>query len=459
MSLLLEALKKAELAKQSAKPDGEETDAIEFEPQPERAEREPEPKTIITRGDLPDISSSLEILSDELPSKPVRRPDAQAEPPPAAAAPAFQPSSTRPLPAASKAQAFATPTQAKEQRAAARQMFETKEAEYNPRRNFYITVGAIIAAGVGYAGYVWWQLQPKAFSSVVARQSPGAIPPAPQAVPAAAPQVAPTAVPATATPKVAAPPETDAAKGAALPVKPPDVAVTAPGGPVFARRGPGGGTAAVGPRTTDASPAARKDGPPITITPPTLAVDPAVERAYAFYQQGDLASAHDAYQQALHRDSINRDALLGLAAIDLRKRNFDSAESRYLKLLETDPRDVNALAGLMGLRGQANPVQSESRVKSLIAGNADAPYLHFLLGNLYAQQVRWPEAQDAYFKAHTADPENADFAFNLAISLDQMHQRRPALEYYQRAISLATIRPASFDRAQANARIRELQRQ
>jgi len=456
MSLLLEALKKAELAKQGAKPDDEETDAIEFEPQPERAERKPEPKTIITREDLPDISSSLEILSDELPSKPVRRPDAQAGPPPAAAAPAVERSSTRPLPAASKAQAFATPTQAKEQRAAARQMFETKEAEYNPRRNFYVTVGAIIAAGAGYAGYVWWQLQPKAAYSVATRQSPSAIPPAPAAMPAPAPapQVAPTAVPAKAT----AAPETGTAQGATRPVIPSDVAVAAPGGPVFSRRGPGGG-AAVAPRTTDASPAARKDGPPITITPPTLAVDPAVERAYAFYQQGDLASAHDAYQQALQRDSINRDALLGLAAIDLRKRNFDSAESRYIKLLETDPRDVNALAGLMGLRGQANPVQSESRVKSLIAGNPDAPYLHFLLGNLYAQQVRWPEAQDAYFKAHTADPENADFAFNLAVSLDQMHQRRPALEYYQRATSLATIRPASFDRTQANARIRELQRQ
>lgn len=458
MSLLLEALKKAELAKQGAKPDEEETDAIEFEPQPERAEREPEPKTIITREDLPDISPSLEILSDEIPSKPVRRPDAQAEPPPAAAAPAFQPSSTRPLPAASKAQAFATPTQTKEQRVAARQMFETKEAEYNPRRNFYVTVGAIIAAGVGYAGYVWWQLQPKAAYSVATRQSPSAIPSAPQAVPAAAPQVASATASATAIARAPAPPETDAAKGATLPVKPPDVAATAPGGPVFSRRGPGA-AAAVAPRTTNASPTARKDGPPITITPPTLAVDPAVERAYAFYQQGDLASAHDAYQQALQRDLINRDALLGLAAIDLRKRNFDSAESRYLKLLETDPRDVNALAGLMGLRGQANPVQSESRVKSLIAGNADAPYLHFLLGNLYAQQVRWPEAQDAYFKAHTADPENADFAFNLAVSLDQMHQRRPALEYYQRATSLAATRPASFDRAQANARIRELQRQ
>jgi tetratricopeptide (TPR) repeat protein len=449
MSLLLEALKKAELAKQGTKPDTGVVDSIEFEP--EHAEREAEPKTIITREDLPDISPSLEILGDELPSQPVRRPPARTEPSPEAAASAI--SSARP--AASKAQTFATPTQAK--REAARQIFETKETEYNPRRNFYVAIGVVIAAGACYAGYVWWQLQPRAVYSATARQSPSRIPPVSQTAPATAPQVASTAAPATATPEATVPPKTDA--GTTLPAI---ASNAAPGGPVFTRRL---GAAAVTPRTPGAATAAASpkpahhDAPPITITPPTLAVDPAVERAYAFYQQGDLTSAHDAYQQVLQRDPVNRDALLGLAAIGLRQRNFDIAETRYLKLLEADPRDVNALAGLMSLRGQANPVQSESRVKFLIAGNPDAPYLHFLLGNLYAQQARWPEAQAAYFKAYTSDPENADFTFNLAVSLDQMHQKQPALGYYQRAISLAAARPASFDRVQANARVQELQRQ
>ncbi len=148
-----------------------------------------------------------------------------------------------------------------------------------------------------------------------------------------------------------------------------------------------------------------------------------------------------------------------MAAIDVRARNFDTAEARYLRLLELDPRDASAQAGLMSLRGQIDPVQSESRLKTLIAGNPDSPYLYFALGNQYAQQSRWPDAQAAYFKAYSAESDNADFAFNVAVSLDQMRKSGLALEYYRRAIALSADRPAGFDRAQAAARVRQLERQ
>jgi hypothetical protein len=58
MSLLLEALKKAELAKQAAK--------AEASP-PVPAPHEPT-QPVITRERLPDITHPLEILSDDLPS-------------------------------------------------------------------------------------------------------------------------------------------------------------------------------------------------------------------------------------------------------------------------------------------------------------------------------------------------------------------------------------------------------
>ena len=71
MSLLLEALKKAELAKQAAK--GEAPAA--------GAQAEPLPGTaapVTTREKLPDISQPLEILTEDLPSS-EKRP--AAEPP------------------------------------------------------------------------------------------------------------------------------------------------------------------------------------------------------------------------------------------------------------------------------------------------------------------------------------------------------------------------------------------
>ena len=104
-------------------------------------------------------------------------------------------------------------------------------------------------------------------------------------------------------------------------------------------------------------------------------------------------------------------------------------------------------------------MQSESRLKTLIATNPEATQLHFALGNQYAQQARWAEAQAAFFKAYTGDSENADFAFNLAVSLDHLRQKALALQYYQRAIALAANRPVSFELTQIQTRIQELQRQ
>jgi tetratricopeptide (TPR) repeat protein len=195
---------------------------------------------------------------------------------------------------------------------------------------------------------------------------------------------------------------------------------------------------------------------PIAINAPTLSVDPLVEQAYEAFQRNDLAAARDGYQRALAREPTNRDALLGLAAIDVRSGQLNSAEARYLKLLEIDPRDSHAVASLISLRGQLDPVASESRLKSLIASQPEAALLHFSLGNQYAQQSRWSEAQAAYFKAHSVDPENADYAFNLAVSLDQLHQGKLALEFYQRALALTDRRAASFNPAHARLRVQEL---
>jgi len=104
-----------------------------------------------------------------------------------------------------------------------------------------------------------------------------------------------------------------------------------------------------------------------------------------------------------------------------------------------------------------DPVAAESRVKSMLAAEPAAHVLNFTLGNQFAQQGRWAEAQQQYFKAFTADPENADFAYNLAVSLDHLHQKPQAIEFYRRSLALADRRTATFDRALAAARARDLQ--
>jgi tetratricopeptide (TPR) repeat protein len=443
MSLLLEALKKAELAKQVAK-----AEAPSPEPKPEPT------KPVMTRERLPDISQPLEILSDDLPSSETK----PAEP--AAARPefslqeqeTFEPAA-RPIPSTNE---FARTTE----RAHAQQLFQVKEMDYNPRRPFYLTLGALALVGLGYGGYVWWQMRPKySIPPVELQARPAAIPAQPAI--ASAPVVEPSQPAAAPLPPAQAPQAAPAPARTAVPGIPPIQPVRPPRPRPQQTSGViASGSSALRPESSDStgsvSPRAGEALAPIAINAPTLSIDPLVEQAYQAFQRNDLAVARDGYQRALAREPTNRDALLGLAAIDVRSGQLNSAEARYLRLLEIDPRDSHAVASLISLRGQLDPVASESRLKSLIASQPETALLHFSLGNQYAQQSRWSEAQAAYFKAHSVDPENADYAFNLAVSLDQLHQGKLALEFYQRALALSEKRAASFNPAHARLRVQEL---
>ena len=174
-------------------------------------------------------------------------------------------------------------------------------------------------------------------------------------------------------------------------------------------------------------------------------------------QSGDLVAARRNYQQALRAEPRNIDALLGLAAVELRAGQYAAADHHYQQVLRLDPRNPHAHAGMLALRSQqVDPVAAESRVKSLLAREPSAEGLQFTLGNQYAQQSRWSEAQQAYFKALAADPNNPDFAYNLAVSLDHLRQEKPALQHYQLALKLAETRGAAFDADAVRARIAQL---
>jgi Tfp pilus assembly protein PilF len=440
MSLLLDALKKAELAKQIAKADSATPE------QPAGAEPvadEPAPPSITTRAKLPDITQPLEILTGDLPS---------SEQNPAEAAP------SRPELSLQEPETF-VPVQAAPLtrepgpigggRSQAEQLFQVKEMDYNPRRPFYLTLCALALVGIGYGTYVWWQMQPH-------YAIPPAAVPAAQIATVAAPNPAPTPTPPTvvaAAPSQPAPTPAAAPAGAAVAVIPPIQPTRPPRPRPQARSTPA--PASPSGRTESLAAGAAPERP-IEVNAPILAVDPLVQQGYRAFQRNDLAAARESYQKALVREPNNRDALLGLAAIDVRNGELEAAESRYLKLLEIDPRDSQATAGLVALRGRLDPVASESRLKTLIASQPESAQLYFSLGNQYGNQTRWSEAQSAYFKAYSIDPQNPDYAFNLAVSLDQLRQRKPALEYYQRALALSEKRTPTFDLGQARSRVQEL---
>jgi tetratricopeptide (TPR) repeat protein len=470
MSLLLDALKKAEKAKDDARRreqlDGSDADNSEVQ--------------VRTRGELPDISRPLEIHSEDLSrnassSRDNPVPDAFSTAPLKRSATTQSPDSEHHAETSTKLrQARADGDTAFDpqsaQRTAAKQVFEAKFREPNPRLPFFITMALLGVFAVGTVVYFWYQLRPPpALVNTNAKPPPdekkleapsqpaSQLTPVPQRASSSTQDIpAIPGLPHATQASVSAPVPLTTAKATVPAATSPGVAVKpsvpAEASPVRAR------VAANTSKPQTLPQAARASDPSeFSVNRAVPRVNPRIEVAWQAYNRGDLKVALANYRDVLTEEPTNRDALLGMAALEVRANRLEEAEIYYRRLLQVNPRDPYAQTGLLALRGQlADPVQTESRVKTLLSTDPEAQVLNFTLGNQYAQQGRWSEAQQAYFKAYAAEPENPDFAYNLAVSLDQVRQPKVALEYYRRAIALALQRSSSFDQTLARNRVQEL---
>ncbi|MCH8244345.1 tetratricopeptide repeat protein, partial [Patescibacteria group bacterium] len=181
-----------------------------------------------------------------------------------------------------------------------------------------------------------------------------------------------------------------------------------------------------------------------------------IGEAFLAYKAGDFTSARSKYRQVLENFPDNRDALLGLAAIALNGGDVEQAFMVYSRLLKNNPLDKLARAALINLRSGPDLVGEESAIKLMIRDNPADAFLYFALGNIYAAQSRWAQAQQAFFDAYRYNSSNPAYALNLAVSLDQAGQPETALDYYNVALKLADKGSANFDIANVMVRIQTL---
>jgi tetratricopeptide (TPR) repeat protein len=370
-----------------------------------------------------------------------------------------------------------------------RAVFHAKEASRGRRGRNWVVAGLVpllLLLIVGGLVFVYWDTLAGLVSDKppVAR-TPRTVPqPAADPVPAVA--VAPTVVASTSQPATGTP----GPASAAAPSGPPaSVASTSPGGSVAPPPEPSRAAQPTMQELAAAAPSAQQ------VTNPTDAVSgrrlsaeeqvqrgiqrvglapasptggsafkikrqsipdklhPRLLRAYNAWRSGDLVAAKRDYERVLRSHPRNRDALLGLGAIAVRQGRWDDASDRYTTLLRLNPRDSIAQAGLIAVHENVDPLRGESQIKLLLRVEPDAPHLHFTLGNMYAQQNRWGEAQSAYFAAYRLQTENPDYAYNLAVSLDQLGKAASAADYYRQALELAADNGAAFDQPSVRNRL------
>lgn len=184
-------------------------------------------------------------------------------------------------------------------------------------------------------------------------------------------------------------------------------------------------------------------------------VNPVLMRAYEAYKAGNDNQAQQDYKQVLQRYGPNVDAMLGLGAIAARQGRLADANGWYRKVLEVEPRNDVAKAGMISLHQKNQPQNSESSIKSMLATTPDDANLYAALGDVYAGQGQWSAAQQAYFDAYRFN-SSAENAFNLGVSLDQLGKSQLALPYYQEALNNAD-QSNVIDAAALEARISSIQ--
>ena len=463
MSLLMDALKKAELAKRQGQGEtagdasGQDTTAgLMLEPM---ADSSPPASASAANLSPEALASRLEEIDTQFLAEAREAAAARLKAQATAPSPAAIESSTEQAatnrsartPGAQEARRPQTESAAPQDRSAAQNVFAAKQADKpSGRKNaFAITVGAVTVLAVcGIGGYFWWQLQPKA--PLVASRPPPTAMPAPAVTPPAAVPPAPTIAAAPGAPTAAPATGASAAPGPGIPAaadkEDDDVAPTAAKAPTA-------------PRRTRPAPVAEPDADsPVRVTKAPLKVNPSLLRGFEAFNRGDLEQAQLEYERAQKSDPRNTDALHGLAAIAVRQGRHEQADLLYRRIAEADPQDTVAVSALVNNRSQIDPGAAESRLKSLSAAQPDLAAPQFALGNLYARQGRWNEAQQAYFRAYNAEQDNPDILYNLAISLEHMRQNKLAAQYYALAVAAAQNHRSSFDPAQAAARLQILQR-
>lgn len=427
----MDALRRAEQLHQSAK-SGSAPAPLTLEPLPQKGSSDEAP--------LPELPGRLEELDAQFLAGGASRPRGGAN-----AAGSREPA----------ASSMTNGAQAAERREAVRNAFAVKAPAPAGRPGFLLGIGAAtLVAVIGIGAYFWWQLQPPrgGLAAGPALSSPAAVPapPPPALAPAAAPPSAGMSTPPTASAVASV---TDSATTArASPPAAPTPDTRPPSRPP--QPAP---TRSAMPLPT--APAASSETPDLVIRPsqPSGRRESPLELAHAAFQRGEYALARAQWQRALQADPRNLDALHGLAALAQREGNGAQALELYRRILAIDPKDAAAFAGMLALAPPTDPRQAESALKQRLSEQPDSPHLHFALGNLYLAEARWAEAQQAFFKAHVADASHPDYLYNLAVSLDHLHQTRLAAQFYARALAAAAMRPAAFNADEVAARLKTLQ--
>jgi tetratricopeptide (TPR) repeat protein len=174
-------------------------------------------------------------------------------------------------------------------------------------------------------------------------------------------------------------------------------------------------------------------------------IEKLLRKGAAFYDEGKIDDAIDAFKETLEIDPEESEAhyYLGNAYAD--KEMLDEAIAMYKNAVEYNPEFVDAYLNLSMLYLDMDLIdEAISLCKHAVNTNPNDPFLCFHLGEAYSMNLQYKEAITEYNKAMTINPMDPETQYRLAESYYEVEQFDMALKHATQAEKLGYISDPDF---------------
>ena len=158
--------------------------------------------------------------------------------------------------------------------------------------------------------------------------------------------------------------------------------------------------------------------------------------AMAFWQNGDLGQAQRALLDTLKASPDWPAALQGLGRLSLEQGNAGDAKIYAEELIQrfpADPTDRLIVAEALAREGQLRPAEDQLLIAQQFAPKD--PTVHVNLGQIYAIEKKWPEAQSEFETVLQLDPHNTSVVGQLVDVLVARNQTAAAATLIQQYVT------------------------
>jgi tetratricopeptide (TPR) repeat protein len=166
----------------------------------------------------------------------------------------------------------------------------------------------------------------------------------------------------------------------------------------------------------------------------------------AFYQNGFLDQAAEAFRQVIAQRPDDADAYYNLGTLSLRRKDYDQARKELeqtVKLRPDYPEAWNNLGMLAAQSGETDDAVRDFRRSLELRPNYAIALVN--LGNLYRARRDFDQAGDCLGRALQLEPRDAEVNYSVGMLYAQQGQAQQALRYLQTALELRPNYPEALN--------------